>query len=200
MRRNLPFAFFYVIKGSNQFPLLLVAILICSITACSNNELEDEIILDSYNLETSSQALFQKTTMHEMQFTAVALIEYCHGENIRFTGTIQNKVTSNTDATGTVHYTRSFRTKGMRGTGLTYGTEYDVLGGAEMFAVKDAVLLPDGTLNLPGSLAESDIVIHQGTLVFRSREDGSKVVARHVIRKVPGKDTIVNEWRCGGNS
>lgn len=87
----------------------------------------------------------------------------------------------------------------MTGIGLITGAEYDVLGGAEMFAIKDAVLNANGTLNLGESIAESDIVIHQGTLVFVNREDGSKVVARHIIKKIPGSETTVNEWRCGGN-
>lgn len=200
MKQNQKMEFFYGLKESNNFLLLLFCVFLTGLTSCSKEELNGEIVEDSFNLEASSNAVSTNTSIKEMEFTAVALIEKCHGENIRFTGTIENRVTTTTDANGVIHYTRSFRTKGMTGTGLKSGAEYDVLGGAEMFAVKDAVLNPDGSLNIPGSLAVSDIVIHQGTLVFENRSDGSKVVARHIIRKVPGRNTIINEWKCGGKN
>lgn len=198
MKENNFVEFFSKLGGSNELLLVFAWFFIISLTSCSREELSDTVELDSFNLEAAStSAASTGTTIREMEFTAVAQIQYCHGEDIRFTGTIENRVSKTTDARGVIHYTRSFRTKGMTGTGLISGDKYDVLGGAEMFAVQDAVLNPDGTLNLAGSLAESDIVIHQGTLVFRNREDGSQVVARHVIRKVPGRETI-SEWRCGG--
>jgi hypothetical protein len=137
------------------------------------------------------------TSITETTFTATAQVAYCYGENISFTGTIQNRVTKNTDASGEVHFTRSFYTKDMSAKGVVSQTEFDVLGGAEMFAVKDAVL-PSGSLDLSKSLVESDIVIHEGTLVFQNREDGSIVVARHIIRKVPGQEVPVNQWECRG--
>lgn len=138
------------------------------------------------------------TTITEIQFTATAMIAHCHGENITFSGTIENRVTTTTDAAGEVHYTRSFNTRGMTAKGQVSGTEYDVIGGAEMFAVKDAVIT-NGGLNLPASLSESDIVIHQGTLVFESRIDGSRIVVQHIIRKVPGQDDVISAWECRGS-
>lgn len=137
------------------------------------------------------------TSISEITFTATAAVAYCYGENIRFTGTIQNRITKTTDASGEVHFTRSFSTKDMTAVGVTTNTQFDVLGGAEMFAVKDGVFLPDGSLNVSASLTDSDILIHQGTLVFQS-QDGSKLVARHVIRKVPGQETPVSKWECQG--
>ena len=189
--------FFYGIKGSAKFLLTLFGLFVICIS-CSREDLNETFVQETADLEASSRAESNGTSFEEFTFTATALIEHCHGENILFTGIIQNRVSKTTDARGVVHYTRSFTTRGMTGTGIPSGTKYDVLGGAEMFAIKDAVLNANGSLDLSESIAESDIVIHQGTLVFRSRLDGSKVVARHVIRKTPGSNTIVNEWKCGG--
>lgn len=199
MKKSQDLDSFYGIKGSKQFLLILFCIFFVFVTSCSKDEIEATLIEDSSDLKASFSTEATSTTIEEIVFTAVALIEHCHGENIRFTGTIQNRITKTTDSQGGIHYTRSFRTRGMTGIGLITGAEYDVLGGAEMFAIKDAVLNANGTLNLGESIAESDIVIHQGTLVFVNREDGSKVVARHIIKKIPGSETTVNEWRCGGN-
>lgn len=136
-------------------------------------------------------------TVTEITFTATALINDCFGEDIRFTGIIENHVKVTTAPDGSNHYTRHFVAKGMTGTGLETGTTYDVVGGAEMFSIKDAVFT-NGSLNLGSSLTESDIVIHRGTLVFVSRTDGTRVVARHDIQKVPGAGLLHNEWHCGG--
>lgn len=200
MKKNRLLEFFYGIKGSIKFFLILTVFLLIGITSCSKEELNETLVEESLNLEAApaSRAASSGTTMEEILFSATALIEHCHGEDISFTGTIENRVSKTTDARGVVHYTRSFRAKGMVGTGVTSGTVYDVIGGAEMFAIQDAVLNANGSLNLSRSIAESDIVIHQGTLVFQSRTDGSRVVARHIIRKVPGSDTTINKWICGG--
>lgn len=139
------------------------------------------------------------TIITEIPFTATAAIAYCYGENIVVRGIIENKVNTTVDGNGVVHYTRHWTAKGLVGRGAITGTIFDVVGGAEMFSVKDAVLNPNGTLNIPGSLAQSDVFIHEGTFVLVSRTDGSRIVARHIIRKVPGRDTIVNHWVCGGN-
>ena len=151
------------------------------------------------SVEAASAASNNRTTITQTTFTATAAIGYCHGENIVFTGIIENKINTTIDGKGVVHYTRHWVVKGLTGTGVVTGTIYDVIGGAEMFSIKDAVLNSNGTLNLPASLSESDIVIHEGTVVFVSRTDGTRVVARHIIRKVPGQDTIVNQWVCAGN-
>lgn len=200
MKKNRIVDFFYGIKGFTKFLLIPASLFVICFTSCSQEEPEETLVEDSLELHYSQKAASTGTSINTITFTATALIEHCHGENILFTGTIENRVSQSRDARGVVHYTRSFRTKEMTGTGLISGSEYDVLGGAEMFAIQDAVLNPDGSLNLSGSLAESDIVIHQGTLVFRNRSDGDQVVARHVIRKVPGQDVTVNEWRCGGRN
>lgn len=158
------------------------------------NFTEDLIVVDATTRSASSGTVIQ-----EIPFSAVAAIGYCHGENIAFGGMIQNRVSKTTDANEQVHYTRSFTARGMTGTGTVHGTVYDVIGGAEMFAVKNPVFTATGMLDVSGSLAQSDILIHQGTLVFQSRTDGSRVVARHIIRKVPGKNEYVNKWVCAGN-
>lgn len=138
------------------------------------------------------------TTITEITFTATAMIALCYGENITFTGTIENRVTTTTNAIGEIQYTRSFNTRGLTATGNESGTKYDVIGGAEMFAIKDAEMT-GGSINLPASLSQSDIVIHQGTLVFQSRIDGSRIVAQHIIRKIPGQEGLINVWECRGN-
>ena len=88
---------------------------------------------------------------------------------------------------------------GVNASGTPTGTNYMVQGGAEMFSVKEAVFAANGTLNLPASLTESDIVIHRGTLVFVNTETGERVVARHDIQKVPSSGILQNRWICGGN-
>lgn len=173
--------------------------------SCSEVHLEElsRRPLDGQQHSASAQEVLASvqasgTSITEIKFSATAVIAYCYGENIMFTGTIENRVSKTTDAEGVTHYSRSFNTRGMTGVGTTSGTQFDVLGGAEMFAIKDPVFT-NGSLNLAASLSESDIVIHQGTLVFKSRTDGSRVVARHTIRKVPGLDDAISKWECQGN-
>jgi hypothetical protein len=164
---------------------------------------EKQKLQDKEFVQKAEQKNDNGMTVTEMPFTAVAMIAYCHGENIRFTGTIENRVKTTVNANGN-HYTRHFTVKGMTGVGVNAlgvptGTEYRVVGGAEMFSIKDAVFNDNGTLNLARSLTESDIVIHRGTLVFENIHDGTRVVARHDIQKVPGRGILQNRWLCGGN-
>lgn len=65
--------------------------------------------------------------------------------------------------------------------------DYEVLGGAEMFNIKRQ-----------GDATNGPIVvkIHNGTLVFRSLADGSKIVARHIIRDLPGTAPVLSTWEC----
>ena len=64
---------------------------------------------------------------------------------------------------------------------------YDVLGGAEMFNIKREGDAPNAPVT---------VKIHNGTLVFVSRLDGSKIVARHIIRDLPGTGAVLNTWEC----
>ena len=188
-------------------PVLVAFALILSLTACqkdfsdASSEMQK---LANANAFSNSRTPIESTsdngmTVTEITFTATARIAYCYGEDIRFTGIIENRVKKSVNANGEVHYIRHFTVKGMTGVGLTTGTIYDVVGGAEMFSIKDAVFNANGSLNLSGSLSESDIVIHRGTLVFVSRTDGTRVVARHDIQKVPGAGILQNRWLCAGN-
>ena len=61
---------------------------------------------------------------------------------------------------------------------------FEVLGGAEMFHWK-----PDET----GTLR---VRIHEGTLVFAALDGSYEVVARHVIRDVPGQTATISRWNC----
>lgn len=189
--------------SSTKLLFLLFALLVnIGFISCSKEELNLEASQKSAEINTeanlTTKAASSGTTIQEIPFSAVALISDCYGENIAFTGMIQNRVSKTTDATGLVHYTRSFSTRGMTGTGTITGTQFDVIGGAEMFAIKNPVFNAQGMLSVPGSLTASEILIHQGTLVFQSRTDGSKVVVRHIIRKVPGQEEWVSKWQCGG--
>ena len=62
--------------------------------------------------------------------------------------------------------------------------DFEVQGGAEMFNIKR---------DESGAFR---IRIHEGTLVFAAVDGSFKVVARHVIRLVPGQETAVNTWQC----
>ncbi len=159
-----------VFKEKKQPPVvkyrrwIALSILVIVFMSC-HKEIE---IFDQQELQANNSPIAApETIIAEIPFSATASIAYCHGENIVFSGIIQNLVTTTTDEQGVIHYTRHFSTRGLTGVGSVTGTVYDVLGGAEMFSVKDAVLNANGTLNLSGSLSESDIVIHEGTLVLQ---------------------------------
>ena len=62
--------------------------------------------------------------------------------------------------------------------------DYEVLGGAEMFNRK------------PDENGVLQVRIHRGTLVFSSLTDGTKIIARHIITNVPGRDETINTWEC----
>lgn len=114
-------------------------------------------------------------------FAATALCGPDTGEHIAFGGVIENQVHETTDARGKVHRHRIFRARGMTGTGVSTGTAYDVIGGAEMFSWQ---------FDEQGQLR---ILIHQGTLVFATADH--QIIARHIIRTVPGRETL-NTWVC----
>lgn len=86
--------------------------------------------------------------------------------------------------------TLSFRTQDFQGWTLPETVfdqttvDFEVLGGAEMFNIKRE---PGGAL---------EIRIHEGTLVFSSIAGDHTVIARHVIRTIPGNGPTVNQWNC----
>lgn len=117
-------------------------------------------------------------------FFAVAACAADIGYNIRFGGprTLVRHVSGNDE-------TFSFGTQDFQGwIGSAPYTQadvdFEVLGGAEMFNIKR-----DET-------GAFQIRIHQGTLVFAAVDGSVKVVARHVIRLVPGQQTPVSNWQC----
>lgn len=121
----------------------------------------------------------------EGPFFAVATCQADIGYAIRFGGPrVMVRHVSGTDTT------LSFRTQEFQGWQLPETTfdqttvDFDVLGGAEMFNIKREA---DGTL---------EVRIHEGTLVFRSLAGGFRVIARHVIRTVPGQSGTINQWNC----
>ena len=184
---------------------VLLMILMVAMSSCRK-----ELVISNNNPDPMAQAMVAQgqgenaMTSTTMTFTATAMISSCWYENIRFTGIIENRTKTTTNASGGNHYIRQFTVKGMTAMGVNAsgtptGTNYMVQGGAEMFSVKEAVFAANGTLNLPASLTESDIVIHRGTLVFVNTETGERVVARHDIQKVPSSGILQNRWICGGN-
>lgn len=151
---------------------------------------------------SAQQASAGGMTITEVPFTATALIAYCWGENVRISGTIENHVKTTSSASGN-HYIRTWTVKGLTGVGVASngtltGTTYIVKGGAEMFSIKDALFNNDGSLNLNGSLAAGDLVIHRGEILLENTVTGEKVLARHDIQKIPGKGLMQNRWLCGG--
>ena len=177
----------------NYYQIIVFLFLTIISTGCQKQLLNKT---ESPTVAVNSSKSNNETIASQISFSTTALIAYCHGENITFSGVIENLVTTITDEQGVVHYTRHFRAKGLTGVGSVTGTVYDVIGGAEMFSVKDAVLNANGTLNLSGSLSASDLVIHEGTLVFVSRTDGTIVIARHIIHKLPNVGITENHWVC----
>jgi hypothetical protein len=96
------------------------------------------------------------------------------------------------DHSSSTSRSQSFVTKDFSGwlTAVTTSTyqsvapTFEVLGGAEIFNFK---------LDENGVLA---VRIHEGTLVFAALDGSYKVVARHVIRNVPGQDATISQWNC----
>jgi len=171
---------------------------ICVTSSCSKEIQNDE---QQTQVQSAASASNNGTLVHTTTFgpMTTAFMGNCW-ENIRFGGTIEERVHKHTDGNGNVHYVRSFNAKGMTGTGMTSGMSYVVVGGNEMFSIKNPVmsanpLYPNviASINSDGTT----ILIHQGTLVFE-RSDGARVVARHIIRKTPG-GSFVSHWVCGGN-
>lgn len=124
-------------------------------------------------------------THTEDRFMATAACAADIGYNIRFGG--PRELVRHVAGTDT---TLSFRTQAFQGwrlpeTAFTQATvDFSVQGGAEMFNIKrdDA-----------GAL---QVRIHEGTLVFAALDGSFKVVARHVIRFVPGQGLMADGWRC----
>lgn len=178
------------------------------ITACSKEEMVDntqdlaiEVPVSWNSSKTESRTNGTESTSGF--FTAIAAVEYCWGESIRFFGTVENKVNTFTDANGTVHYTRHWSIKGLDAvglgnvsTGLVAGTEYTVVAGAEMFVVTDPVFNPGG---FPLGSSSGKIYIHQGTIVLQNDTTGDRLVARHVIKKNPNTGVVTGNWYCMGN-
>lgn len=201
--------------GNKTKLLYLVLIALCTIfwSACQKEA------ADSSSAGVDGQALASKNaaatenggmTTSTICFRAIAQISACNeGEDILFFGEIENH-TKTTISNGQTHVTRHFVVKNLEGRGIspggslsamtcsstftgTYtGSEYDVQGGAEMFNIH----FGEGGTATP---AGSAVYIHRGTLVFVERETGRRVVARHIITKVPGQGIKDNRWACGGS-
>ncbi len=176
-------------------------------TSCAKEDLvenTEELALE-LPVEWNSSSNENRTNGTEItlgSFSAIAAVEYCWGENVRFFGTVENKVNRFTDANGTEHYTRHWSIKGLDALGLgnvqtnlASGTEYTVVAGAEMFTVTDPVFNAGG---IPVASTSGKIYIHQGTIVLQNNTTGDRLVARHVIKKNPKTDELSSTWYCMG--
>lgn len=167
-------------------------------SACSSEEITDvemenlaiEIPVDAGDFDADGK----KVEMNTISFSAIAQVEYCYGENIRFYGLIDNKVNQVTDANGNVHYTRHWTIKGLDAEGLSTGDTFTVIAGAEMFTITNP------SFNGGPNAAESGkIFIHQGTIVLENNDTGDRLIIRHVIKKHPRTGEVTGYWLCQGN-
>jgi hypothetical protein len=190
---------------------------ILAFSACKKEiSIASQPALDQLASKASSQNNSEGVLVESICFKAIALVAGCKEgvtENIEFTGIIENRVNA-TQSNGSTHYTRHFTVKGLtgrgtRGTALTptsaplcsrtagsyTGTQYEVVGGAEMFSIHYS-----GTGGVPAASGSNvNVFIHQGTLVFVNTTTGERIVARHIIRRVPGQDGLISMWTCGGS-
>jgi hypothetical protein len=187
---------------------ILVAMLLAA-NSCKKQDLQESssdpvisvpIVWSSGESAAATGNGMQTTTA---SFSAVAAVKYCWGEDVRFYGTIENKVVQVTDASGTVHYTRHWSIKGLDAvgmgnplTGLAAGTVYTVVAGAEMFTVTNPAFNAGG---IPQAGSSGQIYIHQGTIVLENSSSGDRLVARHIIHKNPRTGVVSSNWLCMGN-
>ena len=165
-----------------SLPVLLAAIVACGEVTQPTAPIADAVLGPSAPSFASS-AVTRTTAPFIARATCTADI----GFDIWFGGTrVLREHASSTSRT------QSFVTNDFQGwlTAVTTSTyqsvapSFQVLGGAEMFNYK-----PDenGVLR---------VRIHEGTLVFAALDGSYKVVARHVIRDVPGQTTSISTWNC----
>lgn len=161
--------------------------LIVLLPACERDPAQ---ILSPEPPSASTTAATTTTTHFSTLFQAVAM---CGEEigRIRFSGLIEGVDHTTVDGSGETHRTRQFRVKGLSGLNLDYGTEYRVIGGAEMLTWNTQIG------QVPGNPLKS---IHAGTLVFDPIDGSDKVVAHHAIRFVEnaeGEEVVdFHAWSC----
>ena len=189
-----------VIAGNqnNLLKIFSVTLLIFLFSACSKEKVTDRTdenlaILLPVDWNTGTAAM--RTDITTGSFSAIAAIQYCWGENVRFFGTIENKVNLTTDANGTEHYSRHWTIKGLNAVGVTSGAGYTVIAGAEMFSVMDPVFNSGG---VPVPATSGKVFMHEGTVVLQNNVTGERVVARHVIKKDPRTGEVTSGWYCMG--
>jgi hypothetical protein len=112
--------------------------------------------------------------------------------NIRFSGWIEGVDHTTVDGRGETHRTRVWRVKGLSAVNLSTGTEYVVVGGAEMLTWHTHLG------QVPGNVPRS---IHAGTLVFQPLGGGAPVVAHHRVHfmMLPGSEVPhmdFHSWSC----
>jgi hypothetical protein len=111
--------------------------------------------------------------------------------NIQFSGFIQGIDHTTVDGTGNVHRTRVWRVRNIQGVNLKTGTQYTVVGGAEMLTWHTHLG------QVPGVVGKS---IHAGTLVFQPNGGGAPVIAHHSVRYFADHEgeprMDFHSWRC----
>jgi hypothetical protein len=164
-------------------PLLLVGLAACDAVHPTNIESMDEAIgLSSSNSSPTFGPVYWP-----------GAIANCGDDigRIQFWGNIEGVDHTVVDGRGHTHRTRVWRVKGLEAKNLDFGTEYDVVGGAEMLTWHTQLG------HVPGQLRKS---FHTGNLVFQPRDGGTPVIAHHKVLFVQTPDGEVrldfHEWRC----
>lgn len=166
--------------------VLCFAVLSLLVTGCGDNPMPTAVA-------DSTLQFSGAPTVTTAPFFATAHCMADIGFNIHFGGQRALMAHTTTDRRGRTHQTMHFRVQDFVGwqtelanppaTIRNSAPDYDVQGGAEMFAIhRDAA-------------GDITVRIHQGNLVFVDTETGERVIAHHTIREVPGR-APANYWSC----
>jgi hypothetical protein len=190
------------VRHLNTFSMLFIFLILI---ACTPEELPTEnmetlAIEIPLNWDSNATSPNHRMEMNEAPFNVVAPVSYCAGENIRLYGTIEGKINRVVDGKGVEHFIRQWTIKGLAGQGwigpaiggTSTGTNYDIVGGAEMFVILNPGPFPSNPYN------SGKLFIHHGTLVLVNTDTGERLVIKHVINKNPGTGEVTSEWLCMG--
>ncbi len=186
------------VRQLNTLSILLISLLLiaCTTEEIPREDMEELAIEIPLVWESNgSTSPNNRVEINVVPFNVFAPVAYCAGENIRLYGTIENKVNRIVDGNGVVHLSRHWTIKGLAGegwNGAPTGTNYDIVGGAEMFVIINPGPFPSTPAN------SGKLFIHHGTLVLVNTDTGERLVLKHVINKNPGTGEVTSMWLCMG--